>query len=459
MQRMCNCFRASKMCGVVDHSIYIRSLKGIGIGLVGLVLIVIGCAGGGGDGGGTRYVCTNGTAVSGEASADGIERCSACNAGYLLLNARCRTFAALTPTKISDTLATLSLANHDEFGRSVALAGNVLAVGDYGESSASGRGAVYIFTDTDNDGWVDATPDKISNALSTLSLDSGDAFGRSVALAGNVLAVGANGDDDDGSNRGAVYIFTDTDNDGWTDATPDKISDTLTTFSLDNDDFFGRSVALAGNVLAVGANGDDDGGANRGAVYIFTDIDNDGWADATPDKISSALSTLSLGDRDSFGISVALAGNVLAVGANGDDDDGSNRGAVYIFVDSDNDKNWSEETPTKISDTLTTFSLNNIDVFGASVALAGNVLAVGANGDDDGGTNSGAVYLFVDSDNDKNWSEETPTKISNALSTLSLDSGDTFGRSVALAGNVLAVGADEDDDGGTNRGAVYIFRP
>ena len=158
---------------------------------------------------------------------------------------------------------------------------------------------------------------------------------------------------------------------------------------------------------------------------------------------------------------MALAGNVLAVGAYQDDDGGtaSNRGAVYIFVDSDNDKSWSDETPTKISDTLTTFSLDNNDQFGISVALVGNILAVGADLDDDGGSESGAVYIFVDSDNDKNWAEETPIKISDTLTTFSLSNSDKFGASVALTSNVLVVGALGDDDGGNNRGAVYTFRP
>ena len=372
-------------------------------------------------------------------------------------------FADATPDKISSSLSTLSLDNSDFFGRSVALAGKVLVVGaDGDDDGGTDRGAVYVFTDTDNDGWTDATPDKISNALSTLSLDDSDRFGRSMALAGQVLAVGAIRDDDGGSDRGsdrgAVYVFTDTDNDGWTDATPDKISDTLTTFSLDNDDLFGTSVALAGKVLAVGANGDDDGGDARGAVYIFTDTDNDGWTDATPDKISSSLATLSLDNEDQFGTSVALAGNVLVVGAYFDDDGGRNRGAVYVFTDTDND-GWADETPDKLSDSLTTLSLDNDDLFGASVALAGNILAVGASADDDGGTDRGAVYLFIDSDNDKNWAEETPIKISDTLTTFSLDNGDSFGASVTVIGNVLVVGANGDDDGGTSRGAVYVFRP
>ena len=209
-------------------------------------------------------------------------------------------------------------------GLMAALVGAIMLIGCPANTrGGSGGGSAPNF--------ADATPDKISSALATLSLSNNDNFGTSVALAGRMLVVGAYFDDDGGTNRGAVYLFTDSDNDGWADATPDKLSDTLTTFSLDDDDSFGSSVALVGNVLAVGANRDADGGTDRGAVYVFVDTDNDGWADATPDKLSDSLATLSLDNLDFFGASVALVGNILVIGANFDDDGGTDRGAVYTF--------------------------------------------------------------------------------------------------------------------------------
>ena len=106
----------------------------------------------------------------------------------------------------------------------------------------------------------------------TATLDDSDYFGVSVAD----VAVGANYDDDGGSNRGALYVLFM--NDNGEVVSFQKISDTEGSFTatLDNSDYFGYSVAALGDVngdglvdLAVGAYYDDDGGSDRGAVYVL----------------------------------------------------------------------------------------------------------------------------------------------------------------------------------------------
>ncbi len=115
----------------------------------------------------------------------------------------------------------------------------------------------------------------------TTILDDNDRFGGSVALRGDLngdgvhdLAVGARLDDDGGSDRGAVYeLFLNT---NGTVKAHQKISEGNGGFvgSFDNTDRFGRVVAPLWDLdgdgvedLAVGANGDDDGGTDRGALY------------------------------------------------------------------------------------------------------------------------------------------------------------------------------------------------
>ena len=130
----------------------------------------------------------------------------------------------------------------------------------------------------------------------------------------------------------------------------------------------------------------------------------------------------------------------------------------------------------KISDTEGGFTgiLDDADLFGYSVASLGDLdgdrvgdLAVGAYGDDDGGTppdaDRGAVWiLFVNTNGTVNWHQ----KISDTQGgfTGMLDDGDRFGTSLASLGDLdgdgvgdLAVGAHFDDDGGFHRGAVWIL--
>ena len=171
----------------------------------------------------------------------------------------------------------------DQFGFSVALAGNTLAVGAVGEGSSTvldqdnntvpGAGAVYVFT-RNNGVWSQQAYLKASN------IDAGDQFGFSLALAGNTLAVGAVGEgsstvlDQDNNTvpgAGAVYVFT-RNNGVWSQQAYLKAS------NIDAGDEFGFSIALADDTLAVGAVGegsstvldqDNNTVPDAGAVYVF----------------------------------------------------------------------------------------------------------------------------------------------------------------------------------------------
>ncbi len=318
-------------------------------------------------------------------------------------------------------------------------------------------------------------------------LDNDDHFGSALAAPGDVdgdgvgdLAVGAPDDDDGGTSRGAVWILF-LDRDGTVEG-QSKISDFLGGFlgALDNLDRFGVSVAAVGDLdddgigeLAVGAEQDDDGGTNRGAVWILF-LDRMGEVRAER-KISQTAGGFSgaLRNDDRFGRSVAGLGDLdgdgvpdLVVGAHQDDDGGSNRGAAWVlFLNADG----TVKGQTKISARQGGFAgtLRDFDNFGVSLARLGDLdgdevteLAVGAHQDDDGGSASGAAWiLFLTTSG----LVKGQAKIGGA-SGIGLAAGDHFGVSVAGPGDIdgddvmdLAVGAIWDDDGGLNRGAVSIL--
>ena len=172
-----------------------------------------------------------------------------------------------------------------------------------------------------------------------------------------------------------------------------KIDDNFTGLILGTTDSFGSAAALSsdGATLAVGAYGDDTGGDNRGAVHLFTKI-SDIWTYNT--RMAHGSNGLILADDSWFGSSAALStdGTTLAVGAYGDDTGGTNRGAVHLFTK--NGDTWTHSV--KIDNDFTGLTLADGDYFN-SVALSsdGTTLAVGAHGDDTGGNNKGAVHLFT----------------------------------------------------------------
>ncbi len=325
----------------------------------------------------------------------------------------------------------------------------------------------------------------------TGSVDNNDAFAVSVEGLGDLdgdgnedIAVGAYQDDDGGADRGAVWILFL--NDDGTVKSHEKISSTVGGFtgSLDNGDIFGHDVSNLGDLdgdgvvdLAVSGRHDDDGGTNRGAVWILF-LNADGTV-KSHQKISDTEGGFTglLENDDYFGISVAGIGDLdgdgildLAAGANGDDDGGASRGAVWIlFLHADG----TVKSHQKISDTAGDFSgiLDGDDFFGWDLCGPGDLdgdglvdLAAGATGDDDGGLDRrGAVWiLFLNA----NGTVKSHQKISQTEGNFSgaLDHYDQFGSSVASLGDLdgdgmsdLAVGAPSHDDGGINRGAVWLL--
>ena len=398
-----------------------------------------------------------------------------------------------------------ALEAFDVFGISVSLDGNRLAVGAYGDSGAVNAvgvsGAVYLFTFADSAFGTPSLAAKIGNGYTggknydLSALAAGDQFGFSVSLDGNRLAVGAYRDDGAGNaatDSGAVYLFTFADSAFSTPTLAATIGKGYAKgFSvpsingLESNDNFANAVSLDGNRLAVGAY-NDAGSANvaggSGAVYLFTFSDS---AFGTPTLAATIgkgytggnnYNLSALGDGDQFGAAVSLDGNRLAVGAPGDDGQAnalSAPGAVYLFTFAD--ANFS--TPTLAStigkgytggNNYNLSALEAGDLFGTSVSLDGNRLAVGARFDDGAGnttSNSGAVYLFTFADS----LFSTPTLAATIgknytggknYSLNALESSDQFGFSVSLDGNRLAVGAINDDGAGnaaTNSGAVYLF--
>lgn len=390
------------------------------------------------------------------------------------------------------------LDNSDLFGSSITSIGDLdgdsvpdLAVGSpFDDDGAADRGAVWILLMNAN-GSV-KSQQKISGTSGgfTGALDVSDLFGSSVASLGDLdgdgtvdLAVGAVNDDDGGVDRGAVWILFLKPN--GTVKSHVKIASSTGGFSgtLHTADAFGASIApLAdvngdGNVdLAVGATFDDDGGPDRGAVWIL--FLNPNGTVSSQQKISSIIGGFSgqLDTSDHFGASVASAGDLdgngtvdIAVGAPLDDDGGTDRGAMWlVYLTS----SGVVSTQKKISSTTGGFTgqLDNNDSFGISVTSLGDIdgdqvadLAVGAMNDDDGGPDRGAAWvLFPNADG----SMKSHQKISSIVGGLprQLHDSDAFGFSVARLGDLnadgttdLAVGANRDDQGGLDRGAVWTL--
>ena len=338
----------------------------------------------------------------------------------------------LSPTPAAD----------DEFGYAVAIDGDTAVVGMPGEDSPLNSGAAFVFTRNDK-------TDKWSRVARLRASDPGVAdtdhfrLGLSVALQGDTIVVGA---PHHASEKGAVYVYTKPDT-GWAnDANEDHTEETAKLVASDGaaDDEFGISVGVDGNTIVVGASKDDHGGnTHAGSAYVFTKPGSASWvATSTVAKLTASDSA---GDQE-FGKSVAVYGDTVVVGASGND---SKEGGAYVFT-----KPGNAWVATSTAAKLTASDRNSNDRFGVSVAIDDDTIVVGAHADDHGGkTKAGSAYVFT-KPGDAWVATSTAAKLT--ASDGNKDTGDNFGKSVAVDGDTIVVGADAQDN--TMRGgAAYVF--
>ncbi|MFN0208078.1 MAG: FG-GAP repeat protein [Planctomycetota bacterium] len=382
----------------------------------------------------------------------------------------------------------------DLFGWSVAISGDTAVIGAPRENSAAtgingdqtnntapDAGAAFVFVRSGTT-WSQQAYLKASN---TEALDE---FGTSVAVSGDTVVIGAWGEDSaatgvngtEASNAavesGAAYIFVRSST-TWSQQAYLKASNT------ESDDLFGFAVSVSGNTIVVtswgedsaatGVNGNqsDNSASFSGAAYVFV-RNGIAWSQQAYLKASNTDAL------DLFGYySVSVSGDTIVVGASGEssgstgvngnqsDNSAAFSGAAYVFVRTGTD--WSQQAYLKASNTAAD------DGFGTVVSVSGNTIIVGAEAEDSNATgvdgnqssnaasNSGAAYVFVRNGN--SWSQHAYLKASNT------DSGDAFGFSVAVSGDVVIVGAVREDSratgvngDGTNNsaveaGAAYMF--
>ena len=295
--------------------------------------------------------------------------------------------------------------------------------------------------------WSFTTVDQwISEVKKLLASDAqaSDIFGSSVAISGDYAVVGAPNENAGGSYAGAAYIFhRDPTTDSWDGGTKITASDAQAW------DWFGRSVAISGDYAIVGAYGEDAGGTDAGAAYIFHRTGTNTWDSGT--KITSS----DLQAYDSFGWSVAISGDYAIVGANAEDGGSGDpinvAGAAYIFLRTGGINSWDSGTKIVASDAQAN------DQFGYSVAISGDYAIVGARYEDGsiGDPSSpadgpGAAYIY-------RRTGTTTWDSGKKITASDTQVNDQFGVSVAISGDYTVVGAYAEDTGGSYAGAAYIF--
>ncbi len=199
---------------------------------------------------------------------------------------------------------------------------------------------------------------------------------------------------------------------------------------------FGAAVALASNTLIVSAPETDvEDHPNSGAAYVFADVDGV-WV------FQQELTAPEHADHDQFGTAIAMHESWAFIGAPGDDERADDAGAVHVFIS--NGETWGHVQ--KLTSDEGTSSQN----FGASIAISGSWCVIGAPGDSEFGSASGAVYVFH--------YEQPWWVLRQRLTSPDPGAAFRFGRAVAIKDNLLVVGSPGDSEAGDRAGSVYVYQ-
>ncbi len=258
--------------------------------------------------------------------------------------------------------------------------------------------------------------------------EENDQFGCSVAISGDMALVGAMYEDTRANNAGAVYAYY------YNGA--DWIEQKLMASDGEANNRFGICLDFDADTAVIGAPYRSETGNSSGVIYTFTRSGNSWTQD---EKLYPADGNV----YDYFGFSVSISGNWIAAGSTGNDQAGNVSGAVYFYQNSGS--NWLEKEKVIASDT------QEGDEFGNAVDIYGDYALLAAWKDDDNGPNSGSAYIFKRIG--ESWIEQDKLLASDGATS------DYFGNSASLDGDYAVVGAALDDsDGVTNCGSAYVFK-
>lgn len=337
----------------------------------------------------------------------------------LTLIIACQSYAKLQKLLPDDGKAA------DQFGYSVAIDGETALVGALKADTKNSKdsGAAYVYS-LSSSGWQQQAKLVAEPAYAD------DTIGGNVALKNNTALLGASRRDDKGKDAGAAFAF-EKKGDLWLQ------TQVLTALDAKAGDAFGQSIALTEQFLVIGAPHSDSPHKDSGAAYVYI-RDKNTW------QFQTKLTAIDGAAGDLFGISVAIDGRTILVGADLNDERAEKAGAVYAYVF--DGEQWRHQAKLMASDGA------NTDIFGVRVALFADTALISARRDDIAGvgTDAGSAYIF-----ERRKGKWTQTK---KLVAPDGNADDRFARGVALNQETALISAMHHDANGNNAGALYVFK-
>jgi hypothetical protein len=316
----------------------------------------------------------------------------------------------------------------DNSGHSVSLSsdGTRLAIGDrFNDANGGDSGRVRIY------GWDGSDWVQVGSDIDGEAAEDSSGFSVSLSSDGNRVAVGALWNDGNGSSSGHVRVY-ELNSGTWTQLGIDIDGEAA-------DDSSGYSVSLSsdGNRVAVGATGNDANGSRSGHVRVY-ELNSGNWTQLGIDIDGEAA-----GDYTGESVSLSSDGTRVAVGASGNDGNGDNSGHVRIY-------NWNGSAWGQVGSDIDGEAADDYSGHSVSLSSDGTRVAIGAPYNDANGSNSGHFRIY-------NWNGSAWVQIGSDIDGEA--AGDSSGYSVSLSSDRtrVAIGAPYNDDNGSSSGHVRLY--
>ena len=319
-------------------------------------------------------------------------------------------------------------AASDQSGYSVSInaVGDIVAIGATG-NDGNGTDSGHVRVYKNNAGtWTQIGADINGEAASDKS-----GYAVSINATGDIVAIGAQLNSGNGTDSGHVRVYQDIAG-TWT-----QIGADIDGEAVDDRSGFSVDINAAGNIVAIGAYANDGNGSSSGHVRVYQNIGGT-WS-----QIGADIDGEASGDQSGYSVSINDAGDIVAIGALYNDDNGTSSGHVRVHQNIGG--TWSQIGADIDGEA-------EYDRSGRSVSInaAGDIVAIGAQYNDGNGTSSGHVRVYQN--------------IGGTWSQIGADidgetASDQSGRSVSInaAGDIVAIGAFLNDANGTDAGHVRVY--
>ncbi|MFL2591927.1 MAG: tail fiber domain-containing protein [Flavobacteriaceae bacterium] len=321
-------------------------------------------------------------------------------------------------------------ASNDKSGYSVSIDsdGSHVAIGAYyndGTASNAGHVRVYQYS-WDGSAWT-----QVGNDIDGEAASDNSGYSVSIDSDGSHVAIGAYNNDGGGSDSGHVRIYS------WNGSAWTQVGNDIDGEALGDNSGGSVSIDSDGSHVAIGAYNNDGNGSNAGHVRIY-EYSSGSWSQVGNDIDGEASD-----DRSGYSVSIDSDGSHVAIGAYNNDGGGSNSGHVRVYQYSGG--SWS-----KLGGDINGEASADRSGYSVSIDSDGSHVAIGAYTNDGTASNAGHVRIYEYSSG--SWSQ-----VGSDIDGEAESDGSGISVSIDSSGSNVAIGAYNNDGGGSNSGHVRVY--